>query len=454
MITITLYTFNKRVNSLSTPGGSGISTAAAFKEDTGKQNPEFILNITTPWNFNYLKWDNRWYYITDIIAESNTRFRFICSMDILATYAPYIRQTTAYVKYSSSNYDDRILDERFSSIDTAVYSTSEAAIIPYPDTSAGTYILQYKTSSPTLGPAGCAYLTASNAMAVAQALSSDGMKDWMESNNKQLNDAYSAVISMKWIPMNLFSLPVASNPIVLGGYGTGVSGASPQKQFTNTCTLTIPWKFSDWRNLEPYTSMLLWLPACGFVPLNPADFIDQTSITITASFDGVNGRVAYTVGNVAHYEGTLTTAVSMSSAAVDTIGSTGQIIAGVAGLAGGALTGSLAAAGAGAGALIHGLTAANTRQYGTTGGTGSFINATVKPAFTSSWANAGLVLITHATNQEPTAVSSTLGLNCRQVLSLSSLTGYVETVNASVSAPASDDVLDRINAFLDGGIYL
>lgn len=455
MISITLFTFSKRVNSLSIPpGGSGISTAAAFKDDTGKTNPEFILNITAPFRYNYLQWEDRYYYITDIISESNTRFRFVCNMDILATYAVNIRATTAYVKYSSSSYDDRIIDDRFSTIDTAEYSTSEAQIIPYADSSAGTYILQYKTSAPSLGPSGCAYLTQAEALQVAQAISSDGMKSWMENNDKQLNDAFSSVISMKWVPMNLMSLPVSAAVIVLGGYGTGISGTTPQKQFTNTTSVNIPWKFNDWRNQEPYTSMLLWLPAVGFVPLNPADFIGKTALSITASFDGINGNVAYTVDNVAHYEGSIATAVSMSSSAVDTIGSTGQIIAGIGGLAGGALSGNAGVAAAGAGALIHGLTTANTRQYGTTGSTGSFCSATVKPAFTSAWSNAGLVLITHDTNQAPAAVGNTLGLNCRQVLSLSGLSGYVETINASVSAPASDDVIERINAYLDGGVYL
>lgn len=454
MITIELFTFSKRVNSLSFPSGTGLSVSASLKDSTGKNNPEFLLNINNPWNFNYLKWDNRYYYITNIIAESNTHFRFVCSLDVLATYQSYIRQTTAYVKYSAGSYDDSIVDDRFSSVDTAVYATSETAIIPYPDSSGGTYILQYKTSSPTLGPAGCAYLTPANALAVAQALSSEGMKSWMESNDKQLNDAFSAVISMKWIPMNLFQLPVASNPIVLGGYGTGISGSSPQKQFTNTASITIPWKFNDWRNLEPFTSMQLWLPAVGFVPLNPADFIGQTSIPITASFDGVNGKVAYTVGSVSHYEGSLSTAVSMSSSAVDTIGATGQIIAGAGGAIAGALTGNAMMFAGGAGALISGLTASNTRQYGTTGSTGSFVSATVKPSFTSSWANAGLVLITHNTNQEPTSVQNTIGLNTRRVLTLANLTGYVQTIGASVSAPAGNDTLEAINSYLDGGVFL
>lgn len=455
MINLTLYNFTKRVNSLSAPeSGSGVTVTAAFKEGTGKNNPEFILNIQNPFSYNYLMWDKRFYYITEVVAESNTRFRFICNMDILATYAAYIRSTTAYVQYSSSSYDDHIIDSRFSSVDTPVYATSEAQIIPYADSSGGTYIMQYKTSVPSLGPAGCVYLTAAQALQVAAAISSDGMKEWMENNAKQLNDAFSSVISMKWIPMNLMNLPVSPSPVVLGGYGTGISGTTPQKQFTNTAAISIPWKFSDWRNLEPYTSMQLWLPAVGFVPLNPADFIDKNSLTITASFDGINGNVAYTVDNVAHYEGSISTAVSMSSSAVDTIGSTGQIIAGLAGVTAGALTGNAAVAGAGAGALIHGLTAANTRQYGTTGSTGSFCSTTVKPAFTTNWANAGLVLITHDTNQSPLSVSNTLGLNCRKVLSLAGLSGYVQTVNASVNAPASDDILERINSYLDGGIYL
>lgn len=454
MITIELYSFSKKVNSLSSPSSDGLTVIASLKDSTGKNNPEFLLNIDNPWNYNYLKWDNRYYYITNIVAESNKHFRFVCELDVLATYQSYIRQTTAYVRYSSSVYDDSIVDGRFSSVDEAQYHTAQATIIPYADTTGGTYVCQYKTSSPTLGPAGCAYLTASQALQVAGVLNSAGFKDWMKENEKQLSDAYSAMISMKWLPMNLFSLPVSGAPIVLGGYPTGISGSTPQKTFTNTANISIPWHFNDWRDNEPYTSMLMWLPSVGFVPLNPSDFIGQTSIAVTATFDGINGKVAYTVGNVAHYEGSIATAVSMSSSSVDMVGATGQIIGGAGGIVGGALTGNAPALLAGTASLITGLTTANTRQYGTTGATGSFVSAVVKPAFITDWANAGLVLITHDTNQEPTAVQSTIGLNTCQVLSLSSLTGYVQTIGASVNAPAGNDTLEAINSYLDGGVFL
>ena len=104
-----------------------------------------------------------------------------------------------------------------------------------------------------------------------------------------------------------------------------------------------------------------------------------------------------------------------------------------------------------ASSLINGIIMDNTRTYGQVGSAngGLLIKASIVPDPSRVVA----ITITHKTNVEPSVFTSALGRPCNQVLSLSSLSGYVQTVNASVSIPNSTFAA-QINSLLDGGVYL
>ena len=63
-------------------------------------------------------------------------------------------------------------------------------------------------------------------------------------------------------------------------------------------------------------------------------------------------------------------------------------------------------------------------------------------------------LICHNTNVTPASVNSVMGRPLFASKALSTLTGYVETFNASVSADCPDNILSTINSGLDGGLYI
>ena len=66
---ITLYRFSKPNNSTKQPSG-GTSISCVLKENTSILNPVFILK-NNDFDYNYCKWNNRYYFINDIVSLAN-----------------------------------------------------------------------------------------------------------------------------------------------------------------------------------------------------------------------------------------------------------------------------------------------------------------------------------------------------------------------------------------------
>ena len=71
----------------------------------------------------------------------------------------------------------------------------------------------------------------------------------------------------------------------------------------------------------------------------------------------------------------------------------------------------------------------------------------------SDWTKIYMVSICHNTTVEPSTVAVSIGRPLNAVRTLSSLSGYVQTEDASVSAD-NDEMSDQINTLLDGGVFL
>ena len=277
---ITLYTFTKRRNSTARPTG-GNNVGVNLKNPTSKFSPTFLIGGIDPTGYTYIKWDDRYYYIDDIIYTRDHYFELVCSIDYLATYKANILATTAYVAYSSSNFSSHIVDQRLSTEDTLFYDTETSQLITdgVDVLNQGTYIINYVTSHPTYGGSGLSWLSTATAVQLLSTLSTDGFKNWLDSFPKQLQGAYDALLSAIAVPFSWYTQPDANAPnIFLAGYDTGIKANRPSPRVIYTTSVAIPWQYEDFRNLAPYTTLLLFLPAYGFVELNPNDYIGKTQI--------------------------------------------------------------------------------------------------------------------------------------------------------------------------------
>ena len=105
---ITLYKFSKRNNSTKRPS-DGTTVSCVLKEDTSVLSPAFRLHMNTL-DYNYCKWDNRYYYINDVISMANNYTEIRCSVDALASWKDYIGSSSEYVLRSASANDGYIPD--------------------------------------------------------------------------------------------------------------------------------------------------------------------------------------------------------------------------------------------------------------------------------------------------------------------------------------------------------
>lgn len=439
---ILFYNLSKRENSTLRPSGAGDSRSVLLKEGTSIFNPTFIMadDVT---EYNYCQWGPRYYYIRDIIVAKNQRFEVECALDVMATYKEGIGNVSAFSLYASSGFNDGIPDDRLSTVDTATVSSSSLGLFDVGATD-GTYILQYATSASTKGPCGILWLSDSDAKVVATALNETGFNDFLDNFAKQLVGAYDALISCRYVPLNWYALGTSggTKSVVLAGYATRAAGKVPSDIVTYEGSISIPWQYSDFRNLSPYTSLLLYLPAYGFLELNPADLIGKTSIDITATCDGVTGDVFYIVDNIARCSTNISSPIAIGTTGTNSFGVAGGLVSAGANLLGGNVMGASAD-------LFGAALASVQRTVGVCGSNGGL--AGVFANVGTSGMTVRLYSICHNTSDNPADMTASHGRPVRAVQGV--VSGYNQFVNASVNCNAPDEIKSRINSMLNGGFF-
>ena len=441
---ITLYTFNKRSNSTKRPSGAGFSVDVLLKDGVSLYTPSFILKDYDA-SYNYIKWDNRYYFIRDVVFERQNVYTVSCAIDVLRTFKDNILSTSALVKYSASDYNINISDHRLRTNPNAVYSVSSVALITNATTTgaSGTYILQYVTSNPTFGMSGVVWCDYAKAMQISGALVNSSFLDGADMV-KEFGNAYNAVIGCRYVPFQ-WTPAATTKEVYLGSYMTGIYAGVPlSKAQETTVNITIPWQYSDFRNNREYTSLLLFLPGYGVVDIAPEDVRGKTSLPITLTVDGITGEGTYIVGDF--FRATVNFSISMSIGTIsgNNVGAMSGIINAGLSLASGNMFGAISS-------VTGSVMAAFQRNVGNVGNAGGL--SPILATIGSDWRSAYMVSIAHNTNVEPSTVTSTIGRPLNAVRTLSSLSGYVQTQDASVKAD-SDELSDQINTLLDGGIFL
>lgn len=111
--TVNLYDLEKSENSTKQPGGSGSVFNCSIKYGSTQQNPSFRVNegLDTLHSYNYMKFLNQYYYITDIESERDNVSIIHGRIDVLATYKSDIGSYTAYITRSSKGFDENLYDE-------------------------------------------------------------------------------------------------------------------------------------------------------------------------------------------------------------------------------------------------------------------------------------------------------------------------------------------------------
>lgn len=484
MPSVSFGTFSKRINSTKRPGGLGDTRNVKLKDTTSVDHPTFILT-GNDFNYNYAKWDDRYYFISDIRSRHDNLIEIDCELDVLATYKDYILGSTQYVSYSNVSGGQWLSDTRIAAMKNTITHVDSIGIGGL--SKQGTYVLSVVGKD----SAACYDVTQQNIKDILYMIDTwqnDGIQSAQQliqvasSNDNDaicqtlatigsamintgfVGNAYSqapqCIRSCHWVPMS--GPHSGSEMIWLGNFNTHVMGRRLiMKPVSDTYSIAIPWHYNDWRR-GVYEDVYLYLPLVGTVQLSASSLTHVNSLGVKYSLSVFDGNISYqiTAGGdvVGVYGGSCLMQVPIG---INQATSAGEIFnsflngmektldAGIK-----STISPLSAAAATAGMYYQGARASydtiNT-IYSThascIGGVGGGVGGELS-------LDAQCFTVCHPTNIEPAQMAATMGVPTMKPLQLSACSGYCQCANAHVDAPAMAHELDVIDQYLNGGFYI
>lgn len=448
---VTLYTnFRKRHNSTKQPTDGGTTKDLKLKDNCSKINPMFFIADVE--DYTYLKAWGNYYFIDNASVDINGAQYISCSLDYLATYKTPILNESAFVSYSSSNYDVDVIDSRPANEINFTTTTNTYKFSCFSSTIAdNTYIIS--TANGVDGLASYA-LSQTAFYALIESLVND--ESIWATLGQYFGDANGSILGARYVPVpySYYQSLGYENEIYLGTYNTGIYGIKTTGRIGESGTVIIPWHFSDYRRVTN-TTLYLLLPFIGKVPIPTDAVVGGNSISVTMVGNTVTGKISYSVQNrgrhMATYSGNFGMQVPIANSQIDVEGLvSGTVVQGGA-VAMGAVASNPVSAVAAASSLIAGVVqttmSLHKNDYSIVGGLGgNFSEQIIGRIF--------LVCDSLVSRTDPSELTELYGRPCMKVLQLSTLSGYVETIGFSLEVAAMDIVRTTINSMLDSGIYI
>lgn len=467
---IVFYSFSKRKNSTKVPTSGGTTYDCQIKSPCSMLNPVIELALTTApnWNYCYIQAWNRYYWVTDKTFDSGIWY-ITCKVDALASGKSDILGTTAHVLYSSSNYDLDAMDTRIVAFADMERSNLEQAFVTIPASLAsvnnGTFVL--KTLASGMGSTGVTttyFLNNAQMRAFANKLQNPNIIDQLK---QMINNPFDAIIECyylpiinsslsTWIDIQSASVYCSDLDMEVSAYSASVSDMSVK---TQTASIPINWKYHDFRDLNPYTNWTLYVPFCGAKNIDPTMFYGLDTLYLDYGIDISTGdlqAILYRSDHVvveefnSNVKITLPLGQTQSRLGYTASGAMGAIATGI-GLAMGGTAGVAATVG---GVATMGSSIFAPTQIKTMGGfSGSILGASLGNA-DLRWQKIRITRTCQELSATPEEMRPIMGNALYKTISLSNLTGYVQTQAASVAGSWTDAELTEINAALDSGIYI
>lgn len=510
---VRLYNNTKRLNSTAAAPATYTTIDCVLKQGTSFINPVLIVNLSGTPSYNYMKFQNRYYWITDIISVKNDLWEIYGRVDVLGTFKGHIQATSAFVLYDSTA-NTQLPDTRLaiktdcdtytatqnmpwsfsSGVGTYLIATTgntdEMDLVTLTTTSnnrvgTGVYTIPrnqlknlgfdisdwvtgfqtiWNTFSTTKNSINTTYFTPgpdpveniSNffkgfALTVQNGLDYvTGFFRLFASNILGSGSALSNIKASYWIPFEVpgtaTQTPTCTYPthLALGNYTDVISGLEEvvDPVITSvTQSVTIPWHYTDWRNVS-CTEVMLYIPLIGCINI-PSDVVKgHNTLEFTVSLNLYSGALAVEVECDGAPIGTYGSSCSMPILIGDSNIDTGSII----NTLGAAVTKNYVAAGTSA---IMSFNEMVSSVGGLGGGAGVGLDNQVI-----------CICRCHDTSQNPADLIGTIGTPTHQLKTLSG-SGYCQCMNAQVNCSSvtgepdpTQTEIEMINNYLNTGIYL
>lgn len=444
--------FSKRKNSTKQPIDSeGEVREVKLKGQCDLLNPTFFLTGVT--GYVYCKAWGNYYFIHRVGYDIDGAEYVYCNIDFLATWKSAILNTKAYVKYSSSSYERKLIDNRIPRWTDVVWRLNEYPSIFVEDTSDfnNEYVFfvtvggEYSSSAYDGGYN--YYVFTETGWNDFCALLCNG--DWDDDIRKFFASVDSGLISCRRMPIKPESLPTENvESIRIGRVNIPYPALKlSQRYIHRTIHAELPLYYNNFEQWSPYMRIKLYIPFIGTVDL-PTDLLRSQNLLIDYVVDLVTGQMDVNVCTqglndiIATYStevgGSLPTSVNnvnMAKVAASGVSAIGL-------LAAKNVVGALEQA-------AESVSAGLTDNIGNKGTFGSGRSEVLQSQFI-------LYSIHWTPNFSPDNQDfiDFCGRPCYKVRSLLELTGYVETIKFSVDISALDTVRDMINSAMDSGVYL
>lgn len=482
---ITCYSnFNKRINSTKQPY-DGEDKSVRLKEPTSIVSPVFILeDYDLSWN--YMKWNDKYYFVDDVVIVHNNIAEYHCSCDVLATYKSYILNTTAYILYDSV-INTELPDNRLPMKTTKNVQVSTVAC-PF-TVDSGCYILSITGSNDSTGvykvtesqlskliddiadvndnlfdfptsPPAPTYNSGNDWAAIAENI---GIAcDTLVSNFKFLRDCLKYTVSQffgsgnipenirecRYIPFNV-GTTTGNTPVYLGTFKTKQSLPKLNTETVHrTVNVSIPWQSIDYRRRSPYTEIYLYLPYIGMTKLSSENLIGQSSVTVAYTLSMRSGSIIVTVSSggeiLGQYGGNVGASVpiGMSNVSLPKVAGSAIATMGTA-IATSSSGGSLAPVGM----AVLNFHESITPNFSTIGGLDGIAGIGANQNITC-------YTVYHDTIVPPNTELMTVGSPSMCPKLIGTLTGFCQCLEGHVEAPADAKELVEIDSYINSGFYI
>lgn len=459
------YNFNKRVNSSAIPTNPGATMEIYFKAPTSIHSPSIRINAKT-FNYNYVYIDDfkTYYKITDIIAINEDLWEARLEHDLLATFRDDIINSVQYVSYAWSGYNNMLPDSRCAMYEIQ-YTDSDLIEIPG-FSPVGYYVLTVLARDTISTEFTTTYLLEPEELRELTNYLLDPSLKWSDIV-KIVNNPIESILRLSYVPFYVDrQAHTFKTHIRLGTQDTGVSAiklladVNGEAKWSGEITAPIPWSYNDFRRLEPFTNLSVWLPMYGTAQLSASQLSKLNTVNIKYSIDVISGDVSFSFGSVSgdyrqlinynasinipvaqmlsNVQGVINDMANVGSGVLTSVGgfASGNPVTGVSGIANAAVNS--------ANLLLDAQTPSKT------------IKGSIQGRSLFEYPHAVKIFSTWYTTEDPDDYAIVKGRPINDYSALSNFVGgYIQTSNASVTlngALANEEA--DVNALLDTGIYL
>lgn len=454
-IQVVFYKFGKKINSTKRPDAEteSVSYSCNMLDDCSIINPKISIvganNTFNPSIYNYAyiaSFDSRYYFVSDWTYSQGL---WIASLtdDVLASWRGSIGNSKQYITRSSLAFSNNIIDGKYPVTTTNSKSTNNFTTPFVAQQSSGTYVISVLGNGKDM--VGYYALTQENYTDFANSLF--GTAGIWEQLINELVNPLEYIISVRWFPLPYTAFTESELQILFIGFKAVNVKYKPIRTYSwtgesSTVLSEHPLASSvgPWINAGPYTRRTVYWPPIGEIPLNCIDIsydvidnVRKLRLYIKFILDIPSGMANYQIINANHIiqTGACKLAVDLPLA--------GQQVD-----FGGILSGALQTIGS----------VASENPIGAISGV---VDGT-KSAFPQVMSRGSVGSVT-AFSQPPQCISifyqiantdnAIYGRPAMFEEFINAYPGYLEVEKPVLSIAATDQEIDKILSFMNGGFY-